>query len=103
MEIETESEQTNEPFLNVGEENIEESEQRAEQLVIEALGDEGEDILLQDDATAEDLYNFNVSVALTEIQSDEMDSNLLKLYTKLTGRGFIHVASARKYASLKGA
>ena len=59
MEIGTESEHTNEPFLNVGKENIEESEQRSEQLVIEALGDEGEDILLQDDATAQDLYNFN--------------------------------------------
>ena len=67
MEIETESEQTNEPFLNVGEENIEESEQRSEQLVIEALGDEGEDILFQDDVTAEDPNNFNVSVALMEI------------------------------------
>ena len=75
MEIQTESEQTNEPLLNIGEENIEQSEQRSEQLMVEAPGDElGEDILLQDDATTEDLYNFNVSVALTEIQSDEMDS-----------------------------
>jgi hypothetical protein len=32
----------------------------SEQFMIEASGDEGEDILSQDDATAEDLYNFQL-------------------------------------------
>jgi hypothetical protein len=56
--IEAESEQTYEPILNVGDENIEESE-RSEQFLIEESGpgDEGEDISSQVDATAEDLYN----------------------------------------------
>jgi hypothetical protein len=55
--------------LNVGDENIEESECR-EQFMIEASEDEGQRHLSQDDATAEDLYNFDVSVALMEIQLD---------------------------------
>jgi hypothetical protein len=57
MGIETESEQTYEPILNVGDENIEESE-RSEQFMIEASEDEGEVILSQNDATADNLYNF---------------------------------------------
>ena len=40
MEIETESEQTYELILNVGDGNIEESE-RSESFMIEASGDEG--------------------------------------------------------------
>ena len=54
MGIETESDQTYEPILNVGDENIEESE-RSEQVLIEASGpgDEGEDISSQDDASME--------------------------------------------------
>ncbi len=67
MEIETESEQTNERILNVGGENVKESE-CTKQFMIEASGDEGEDNLSRDDAsTAEDLHNFDVSVAVTEI------------------------------------
>jgi hypothetical protein len=52
MGIETESEQTYEPILNVGDENVEESE-RSEQFLIESSGpgDEGEDISSQDDAS----------------------------------------------------
>ena len=58
MGIETENEQTYEPNLNVGDENIEESE-RSEQFLIEESGpgDEGEDISSHVDATTEDLYN----------------------------------------------
>ncbi len=44
MEIETESEQTNKRILNVGGENVKESE-RTKQFMIEASGDEGEDNL----------------------------------------------------------
>ena len=50
MEIETESEQTYEPILNVGDENIEESE-RSEQFLIEASGPGDEGISSQDDAS----------------------------------------------------
>jgi hypothetical protein len=50
MGIETESEQTYEPILNVGDENIEESE-RSEQFLIEASGPGDEGISLQDDAS----------------------------------------------------
>ena len=50
MGIETESEQTYEPILNVGDENIEESE-RSEQFLIEASGPGDEGISSQDDAS----------------------------------------------------
>ena len=62
MGIETESEQTYEPILNVGDGNIEESE-RSEQFLIEASGlrARGRRHFIARrcvDATAEDLYNF---------------------------------------------
>jgi hypothetical protein len=41
VKIETESEQSYQPILNVGDENMEESE-RSEQFMIEASEDEGE-------------------------------------------------------------
>jgi hypothetical protein len=50
MGIETESEQTYEPILNVGDENIEESE-RSEQFLTEVSGPGDEGISLQDDAS----------------------------------------------------
>jgi hypothetical protein len=50
MGIETESEQSYKPILNVGDENIEESE-RSEQFLIEASGPGDEGISLQDDAS----------------------------------------------------
>ena len=50
MGIETESERTYEPILNVGDENIEESE-RNEQFLIEASGPGDEGISSQDDAS----------------------------------------------------
>lgn len=78
MDIETGSKQTSKPILNVGEENMQESE-RSEQVMIKTSGDEGENILSQDDTTVEDFYNFDLSVALTEIQSDEIDSEFAKL------------------------
>lgn len=78
MDIETGSKQTSKPILNVGEENMQKSE-RSEQVMIETSGDEGENILSQDDTTVEDFYNFDLSVALTEIQSDEIDSEFAKL------------------------
>jgi hypothetical protein len=63
MGIETESEQTYEPILNVGDENIEESE-RSEEFLIEASvpGDEG--ISLQDDASCNRRGFIQLSVAL---------------------------------------
>jgi hypothetical protein len=42
--------------LSVGNENIARKRAFSEQFMIEASGDEGEDILSQDDATAENLY-----------------------------------------------
>ena len=50
MGIETESGQTYEPILNVGDENIEESE-RSEQFLIEASGPGDEGISSQGDAS----------------------------------------------------
>ena len=50
MGIETESEQTYEPILNVGDENIEESE-RSEQFLVEASGPGDEGISSQDNAS----------------------------------------------------
>jgi hypothetical protein len=50
MGIETESEQTYEPILNVGDGNIEESE-RSEQFLIEASGPGDEGISSQDGAS----------------------------------------------------
>ena len=57
MGIETESEQTYEPILNVGDENIEESE-RSEQFLIRARGRRHFIARRCVDATADDLYNF---------------------------------------------
>jgi hypothetical protein len=54
MGIETESEQTYEPILNVGDWNIEESE-RSEQFLIEASGPGDEGISSQDDASMQPL------------------------------------------------
>jgi hypothetical protein len=76
MGIETESEQTYEPILNVGDENIKESE-RSEQFLIEASGPGDEGISLQDDASMARCNRrgfIQLSVALTEIQSDEVDA-----------------------------
>ena len=85
MEIETESEQTYEPILNVGDENIEESE-RSEQFMIEASDRwRRRRHLSQDDATAEDLYNFDVSVALKEIQLDEIDAEFTEAIQEIDG------------------
>ena len=84
MDIETGSKETSKPILNVGEESMEESE-RSEQVVIETSGDEGENILSQDDTTAKDLYNFDVSVALTEIQSDEIDTEFAEAVAEIDG------------------
>ena len=49
------------------------------------------------------LYNFDVSVALTDIQSDEIDSEFAEAIHKLMARGIFLVVSARKCSSLKGA
>ena len=84
MDIETGSEQTSKPIVNVGDENMEESE-CSEQFMIEKSGDEGENILSQDDTTAEDLFNFDVSVALTEIQSDEIDTEFAEAVEEIDG------------------
>jgi hypothetical protein len=70
--------------LNVGDENIEESE-RSEQFMIEA-SDRGRRRwhLSQDDATAEDLYT-ELSVALTEIQLDEIDAEFTEAIQEIDG------------------
>ena len=70
--------------MNVGDENIEESECR-EQFMIEASEDEGRRHLSQDNATAEDLYNFDVSVALMEIQLDEIDAEFTEAIQEIDG------------------
>ena len=98
MDIETGSKQTSKPILNVGEENIEESEQ----VVIETSGDEGENILLQNDTTAEDLYNFDVSVALTEIQSDEIDTEFAEAVTEIDGERVFPCSQCEKVCKSKG-
>ena len=74
-EIETESEQTYEPILNVGDENIEESE-RSEQFMIEALEDEGEDIVYRKTMQPQRIYTtlMCLLMCLTEIQLDELDA-----------------------------
>ena len=72
MDIEAGNEITCKPILNIGEENMEESE-RSEEFMIETSGDEGENMSSQGDTT-EDLFNFDVSIALTEIQSDKIDT-----------------------------
>jgi hypothetical protein len=41
--------------------------------------------LSQDDATAEDLYNFDASVALTEIQLDEIDAEFTEAIQEIDG------------------
>ena len=101
MDIETGSKQTSKPILNVGEENMEESE-RSEQVVIETSGDEGENILSQDDTTAEDLYNFDVSVALTEIQSDEIDTEFAKAVAEIDGERVFPCSQCEKVCKSKG-
>jgi hypothetical protein len=102
MEIETESEQTNKRILNVGGENVKESE-RTEQFMIEASGDEGEDNLSRDDAsTAEDLYNFDVSVAVTEIQSDEIDAEFAEAIQEIDGERVFPCSQCEKVCKSKG-
>ena len=64
MKIETESEQSYQPILNVGDENMEESE-RSEQFISRHQRTKAKYIAGR---SAEDLYNFDVSVALTEIE-----------------------------------
>ncbi len=102
MEIETESEQTNKRILNVGGENVKESE-RTKQFMIEASGDEGEDNLWRDDAsTAEDLYNFDVSVAVTEIQSDEIDAEFAEAIQEIDGERVFPCSQCEKVCKSKG-
>ena len=103
MDIETGSKQTSKPILNVGEESMEESE-RSEQVVIETSGDEGENILSQDDTTAEDLYNFDVSVALTEIQSDEIDTEFAdtEAVAEIDGERVFPCSQCEKVCKSKG-
>ena len=101
MDIETGSKQTSKPILNVGEENMEESE-RSEQVVIETSGGEGENILSQDDTTAEDLYNFDVSVALTEIQSDEIDTEFAEAVAGIDGERVFPCSQCEKVCKSKG-
>ena len=101
MDIETGSKQTSKPILNLGEENMEGSE-RSEQVMIETSGDEGENILSQDDTTAEDLYNFDVSVALTEIQSDEIDTEFAGAVAEIDGERVFPCSQCDKVCKSKG-
>ena len=80
---------------------MEESE-RSEQVVIETSGDEGENILSQDDTTAEDLYNFDVSVALTEIQSDEIDTEFAEAVAEIDGERVFPCSQREKVCKSKG-
>ena len=100
MDIEAGSEQTCKPIVNVGEENMEESE-RSEEFMIEASGDEGENVSSQGDTT-EDLFNFDVSVALTEIQSDEIDTEFAEAVEEIDGERVFPCSQCEKVCKSKG-
>jgi hypothetical protein len=56
----------------------------------------------QDDATAEDLYNFDVSVALTEIQSDEIDAEFAEAIQEIDGERVFPFSQCEKECKSKG-
>ena len=91
----------NEPILNIGGENIEKSEQ-SEQFITEVLEREDEDIFSPDDATAEDFYSFDVSVALTEIQSDEVDAEFAEAIQEIDGERVFPCSQCEKVCKSKG-
>ena len=74
MDVETESGQTNEPI------------------------DEGEDILF----TAEDSYNFDVSVAVTDLQSDEIDAEFADAIKEIDGTKNFPCSHCEKVCKSKG-
>ena len=100
MDIEAGSEQTCKPIVNVGEEYMEESE-RSEEFMIEASGDEGKNVSSQGDTT-EDLFNFDVSIALTEIQSDEIDTEFAEAVEEIDGERVFPCSQCEKVCKSKG-
>ena len=100
MEIETEIQQRNEPILNVGDENMEGSE-CGEQFLIGASEDEGKDMVFQDDAP-EDFYNFDVSVALSEIDSDEINAEFAEAIEDIAGERVFACSQCEKMCKSRG-
>ena len=84
--------------MNIGDENIEESE-HGEQFMIGASEDE--DMVLQDNAT-EDFYNFDVSVALSEIDSDEINAEFSEAIEKIEGKRVFPCSQCEKVCKSRG-
>ena len=89
---ETGSEHISKPILNVGEENMEESE-RSEQVMTETSG-----------TKAKTFYrNVYASVALTEIQSDKIDTEFTQALKETVGeRGFSCSQREKVWTSKRG-
>ena len=97
MEVEPESEHTLGHILSVEGENIEESE-LGEKFMMEASGNEDDTNTRQ----SRDQYNFDVSVAITEIQSDEIETEFADAVQEIDGENAFPCSQCEKVRKSKG-